>query len=188
MKLICSILMVLTIARMMAVEIDYSEKITRKSDFSELVDTVFFKFPIFDTDMNIVSSDDLLFTKDGAILLCVTSVYTCSSCNSGLLSILNSYTEKDSLSTCLLIEDYFHKETKNKIGAIKSLLVHNTRILFDADGRNTEILKKNNSNCNFWLVVMRRNRIIHVEGFADYQRDIDLVKKSIKNIEKEMGN
>ena len=159
-------------------------KITKYYDYSGLIDSILFKYDLTDLKENVIDKNDSLYNSDKPIMLCIATPYSCSSCNMSFYPIFNRYTEIDSSRTCFIIENHYLRDTMKRYYEVKPELHPATRILFDTEGRNADLLKFKDTGNNFWFVVIQKGRIKHVTGFADYTEYCKPVKYYIEELDK----
>ncbi len=151
-------------------------------DYTCLNDSILFKYPLTDVKENKIAADDPVYDSKNPMLFCIVTPYSCSSCNESIYPLINEFTEIDSARTCFILENHYFRDTYERLERIKPSLEKSTRILFDTEGRNAELLKLEDTKNNFFFVVTKKSKIIKVIGFADhieYNKSISVYLKEI---------
>ncbi len=147
------------------------KKVTKYYDYSKIADSLLFKYKLTDIKENEIDFSDRIYKAEDPILLCIATPYSCSSCNASFYPMLNEFTKLDSNRTCFIIENHYLRDTMKRFDEIVSYIEPETRILLDTEGRNASLLKFEDTGNNFWFVIVKKGRIKHVIGFADYQHE-----------------
>ena len=147
------------------------KKITKYYDYGKITDSLLFKYKLTDIKENEIDFSDRIYNTEDPILLCIASPYSCSSCNASFYPMLNEFTGIDSNRTCFIIENHYLRDTMKRYNEVIPHVKPGTRILFDTEGRNAGLLKFDDTGNNFWFVIVKKGRIQHVIGFADYQNE-----------------
>ena len=160
------------------------KKVSKYYDYSKITDSLLFKHKLTDLNENEIDFLDRIYNIEEPILLCIATPYSCSSCNASFYPMLNEFTKLDSSRTCFIIENHYLRDTMKRYNEIIQYIEPCTRILFDKEGRNAGLLKFDDTGNNFWFVIVKKGRIQHVIGFADYQNECKPVRYYMEELSK----
>ncbi len=164
-------------------DLDFDKKISKAYDYSKINDSLLFKYDLTDIHGKPVDRSNVIYNTDEPLLVCIATPYSCSHVNKGMYKFLNDCTEIDSMRTCFIFENHYLKDTIRKFRKIEEYFSKGTRCFFDTEGRNAELLKFDDTGNNYWIVILKNQKIIHVAGFSEYVTDFNLVEELQKKID-----